>query len=171
MTMGTRIAVMQHGILQQLATPQEIYDHPVNQFVAGFIGSPAMNFLSGHLRRSERGIDLTVDTAELPLPPNLADRLAHRVDQPVVAGLRPEAITRPNGANQLNLPVEVVEPMGSDVYVTFRIGTQTLTGRFDPRHHPRAGESEAVSLSLEHAHFFDPETGLALRDERRPLAA
>lgn len=173
MTMGTRIAVMRFGVLQQLDTPQAIYDRPVNQFVAGFIGSPAMNFLTGELHRTEQGIAFVIDSQVLPVPRHLSSALAARTGQPVVLGLRPESITRPadDSDTVLNLPVDVVEPMGSDVYVTFRIGGQTMTGRFDPRSVPVAGHSESVALDLNAAHFFDPESGVALRDAPASLAA
>jgi multiple sugar transport system ATP-binding protein len=164
MTMGSRIAVMNAGVLQQLDTPQQLYDAPVNRFVAGFIGSPAMNFLEGTVAQTPEGWVVVVEGVALPIPARLIAKAAGYRDQPVTLGLRPEAITQPGEAGRLALalPVEVVEPLGSDVYVTLRLGRQPLTGRFAPRHLPRPGTDEPVAFNLEAAHLFDPATGAAL---------
>jgi multiple sugar transport system ATP-binding protein len=164
MTMGTRIAVMNNGVLQQLDTPQTLYDQPVNRFVAGFIGSPAMNFLDGTVRQTPEGWVAQVEDVALPIPARLVPRVAAYRDQPIVLGIRPEAVTQVGEAGrlELRLPVDVVEPLGSDVYVTFRLGEQTLTGRFAPRHQPRPGTEERVALHLDAIHLFDPASGAAL---------
>ncbi|MCS6802797.1 MAG: sn-glycerol-3-phosphate ABC transporter ATP-binding protein UgpC [Chloroflexota bacterium] len=162
MTMGTRIAVMSGGVLQQLDTPQRLYDAPVNRFVAGFIGSPSMSFLEG--ARLDDGA-LWVEGVSLPLPAEAAARLAGYRGRTVVLGLRPEAVRPPRPGEEgaaLSLPVEVVEPLGSDVYVTLRLGGQTLLGRFDPRLALRPGANTPVALDLAAARFFDPATGLAI---------
>jgi multiple sugar transport system ATP-binding protein len=154
---------MQGGVLQQLDTPQRLYDAPVNRFVAGFIGSPSMSFLDG--ARVEDGA-LHVEGTTFPLPATVAARLARYRGRTVVLGVRPEAVSppRPDGQGAvLTLPVEVVEPLGSDAYVTFRFGRQTLLGRFDPRAPVRPGASAPVAIDLAAAHFFEPESGLAIR--------
>ncbi|GIW05744.1 MAG: glycerol-3-phosphate ABC transporter ATP-binding protein [Dehalococcoidia bacterium] len=163
MTMGSRIAVMNGGVLQQLDTPQRLYDAPVNRFVAGFIGSPSMSFLEDGVVQEDA---VVVEGIRLPLPAEAAARLASYRGRTVALGLRPEAVAppRPDGAGPVvTLPVEVVEPLGSDAYVTLRLGRQTLVGRFDPRLPVRPGTSEAVQLDLAAAHFFDPESGFAIR--------
>src|SRR5690606_1066443 len=118
------------GVLQQLDTPQTLYDEPANLFVAGFIGSPAMNFLDGTVRKTESGIAVEEGQVLMPLEGNLAARLESMVNRPVTVGLRPEYVTGRNEATRftVNLPVDVVEPLGSDVYVTFKAGDQAITG-------------------------------------------
>ncbi|GIW08503.1 MAG: glycerol-3-phosphate ABC transporter ATP-binding protein [Dehalococcoidia bacterium] len=164
MTMGSRIAVMNGGVLQQLDTPQRLYDAPVNRFVAGFIGSPSMNFVEGTVARSSEQWTVVVDGVALPLPPRLGEKAAPFQNRPLILGLRPEAITQPRELDGvvLSLPVEVVEPLGSDVYVTFRLGSQSITGRFSPSQPPRPGEAAPVALNLAAAHLFDPTTEAAI---------
>jgi multiple sugar transport system ATP-binding protein len=163
MTMGSRIAVMNGGVLQQLDTPQNLYDAPANRFVAGFIGSPSMSFLEGAV--VEEGA-VRVEGVTLPLPASVAARVSAARRRPLTLGLRPEGVTPPRGGAAevvLNLPVDVVEPLGSDVYVTLRLGKQALMGRFEPRTPVRPGTTAPVALDLAAAHFFDPESGAAIR--------
>ncbi|GIW11424.1 MAG: ABC transporter ATP-binding protein [Dehalococcoidia bacterium] len=166
MTMGSRIAVLNAGKLQQLDTPQQLYDQPANRFVAEFIGSPSMAILRGHLS-SEPPLVFWPDdagTPPLPLSELQAQRLAAYRGREVLLGLRPEAVMPPReGKFPLSLPVAVVEPLGSDAYVTFLLGRQLLTGRFPPRGLPQPGEVHPLTLDLEAAHFFDPASGLAIR--------
>jgi multiple sugar transport system ATP-binding protein len=125
MTLGHRVAVMKLGVLQQIAPPQVLYDHPDNLFVAGFIGSPAMNFLPGTLRRDDTGHRVEVGNQAVSVPDKLMSErpaLASYVDQELVIGIRPEdvddaAITKPEAGRTLVGTVELVEPLGSDLMV------------------------------------------------------
>ena len=126
MTLGSRVAVMQHGVLQQVAAPQELYSRPVNLFVAGFIGSPAMNLLDARLERADGGPEVVVGAHRLGIPRSvLAEhpRLDQYLGRDVVLGIRPEnlhdaALTHePDPASVISLPVELREELGSEVHV------------------------------------------------------
>ena len=131
MTMGTRIAVMRDGILQQLDTPQVLYDRPANMFVAGFIGSPAMNFFEAKLERRDGGLLVDVGPFQLPVPARKAEAIASHVGKPIYFGIRPEDIHDahfvPRGVDEsarLTTNVTVVEPLGSEVYVYVENGNK-----------------------------------------------
>jgi multiple sugar transport system ATP-binding protein len=169
MTMGSRIAILRDGVLQQLGTPRHVYDRPANLFVAGFIGSPAMNFLSGRLTRNG---SLVADVGPFRL--SVAGPLAaaaERHDQPeVVVGFRPEHVVErtdwPEGrpGQVVSAQVEVVEPLGSETYVYLKSGEHSFVGRFNERTAVRAGDRVEVVVDLARVHLFDPAT------ERRLLA-
>jgi multiple sugar transport system ATP-binding protein len=153
MTMGDRIAVMKDGVLQQVGTPDEIYDRPANLFVAGFIGSPTMNFvkvdISGRHARAS-GFELELERA-----PGVPSGLL---------GIRPEAITdRPReGAPTFDMQVEVVERLGSDEYLYGQVGTDSITARIDPKLRVAVGTEMNLSLDIEKLHLFDAATEKAL---------
>jgi multiple sugar transport system ATP-binding protein len=170
MTMGTRIAVMRDGILQQLDSPQNLYDHPSNMFVAGFIGSPAMNTFEGKLDRSNGGmvVDLGSDFV-LSVPASKFDFLGKHVGQNVYFGIRPEDIHDshfvPRGVDEnarVPMDVTIVEPMGSEVYAYIARNGKEFIGRFDPRSNARIGHPIDVVLDMEKMHVFDRETEKAL---------
>ncbi|MEU8132401.1 ABC transporter ATP-binding protein [Streptodolium elevatio] len=217
MTLGDRVAVMRKGILQQVAPPQELYDRPVNLFVAGFIGSPAMNLFSGELDRAPDGkgeaagegagtgggITVRLGDQTLAVPPELlAERPALRayVGRSVVVGIRPEDLfdaaeddaPAPDGM-LLRAETDLVESMGSEVHVHVRLaappavtadvqelaedvgaedqvpdpGTahSELVARFGPRTRVREGDTAMLRVATDRMHFFDPETGLSVREE------
>ena len=172
MTLASRIAVMHKGELQQFDEPQTIYDRPANLFVAGFIGSPAMNFLPGALGTANGQPAVTLQGANgeaISLPVRLG-AVAIR-ERPVILGIRPEHISRDgmNGgaasgslqARQL-LPVELVEPTGAETHVVMRFGNRELTARFAPSHAPKAGETVGVTFDMAQACVFDAVTELAI---------
>src|SRR5688572_20583052 len=147
MTMGTRIAVMRDGILQQLDAPQVLYDRPSNMFVGGFIGSPAMNFFEATLGRGDGG--LTVDTGafRLPVPAAKTADLGKYIDRPVYFGIRPEDVHDaryvPSGtdvSNTMQGMVTVTEPQGAEVFAFIEKGGKEFVARFDPRTGARAGQ-------------------------------
>jgi multiple sugar transport system ATP-binding protein len=169
MTMGTRIAVLKDGILQQLDVPQNLYDRPVNRFVAGFIGSPAMNFLDARLVTEGEVLHVDTGSFRLPLPPDQAG-LLRRQNPPteVVFGIRPEDIHDASCAPrdvEIGAPVamlaEVVEPLGAEKYVYLACGPHSLMARVDNRTRARRGENLDVVLNLAHAHIFDRGTDRA----------
>jgi multiple sugar transport system ATP-binding protein len=184
MTMGDRVAVMRDGRLEQVAEPQTLYDRPANLFVAGFIGSPAMNLLRGRLAPdAEGGVVLELGGSRLVLPDPLPAVRRH-VGEEVVAGIRPEALFwAPDGPGPvLELPVVLVESLGSDKLVHVQSDAPAvLTGeaarelgelegrdarvvaRVAPDTPVRAGEQVRLRVDLDRLHLFDPETEWALR--------
>jgi len=169
MTMGTRIAVMKNGILQQLDTPQNLYDNPANMFVAGFIGSPAMNLFTAKVTGSTEAPVLDTGTFQLPVPKDSRQKLAVYLGKDVVMGIRPEDIhDRDYIPGQMNTApltaeVDVMEPMGSEIYLYLLSGKSSFIARVDPRSQGRPGKSLDVAVNLDHVHLFDKETELALR--------
>ena len=163
MTMGDRIAVMRGGLLQQVDTPGRLYERPANRFVAGFIGSPRMNFLEMELGEVDGELRLLGDGVELPLTrAQLGASRAARGAQFVV-GLRPEHLLdqryASNGATAVSARVEVVETLGSELHVHVRVGEQPLVARMDPRSADlRPGQEIRLSVDHQRLQLFDPET-------------
>ena len=154
MTMADRIVVMHDGVVEQIGPPLELYDRPDNLFVAGFIGSPAMNFVPGRVRANGR---LTFST-ETGLSIPLADAPAGVDGRPLILGVRPEHFDlAPDG---IAAEVVVVEPTGSETMLAVRAGGQDLTCVLRERVRERPGET--VSLRPNRVHFFDAETGCRL---------
>ncbi|GAA4511182.1 ABC transporter ATP-binding protein [Brevibacterium yomogidense] len=167
MTMGDRVAVLKDGLLQQVATPRELYDRPVNVFVAGFIGSPAMNLLE--LPTTEHGVQFG-DTDH----PIARDVLAAIAGDTVVVGVRPEDLERAPDGEGLAVDIDVVEELGADAYVyghTWIAGARhDITARVDGRRPPAAGSRVHVRPRLGHVHVFDAATGERLDDGIRDVA-
>ena len=169
MTMGDRIVVMLDGEIQQVATPLTLYHKPANKFVAGFIGSPPMNFLvvnlvgeGGVLRvRDEKGIiDLAVAKEHYAaLQPSIGKK--------VILGVRPEDVResptqKPVAGSSITAKVEVVEPMGSEIYLYLDMGGTTFTARIKSEHEPDVNKPYVLDVLTEHAHYFDAVTEQAL---------
>jgi multiple sugar transport system ATP-binding protein len=168
MTMGDRICVMKDGRIMQVAEPMELYNNPANLFVAGFIGSPPMNFLHGTTQREGTTLifvekNSTSTPIKIPLTGKLASKAATLVDQPVIFGIRPESVRDAvNGAAVTNLRVEVAEPMGAETFLYLTSGAHSLTARVQPNHRFELDQNFAVSFDLDHAHLFDPITEQSL---------
>jgi len=169
MTMGTRIAVMRDGIMQQLDAPQVLYDRPANMFVAGFIGSPAMNFFEAKLGRGDGGLAVDTGGFRVPVPQSLQPDLGKYIDQPVYFGIRPEDVHDakyvPPGVETstcVETTVTVTEPMGSEVYAYLQAGGKEFIGRFDPRSSARPGQPIDVVMDMSRMHIFNRETEMAL---------
>jgi multiple sugar transport system ATP-binding protein len=170
MTMGDRIVVLDGGIIQQIDTPLRLYDHPHNQFVAGFIGSPPMNFVEGTLASNGDGRVFESNGVSLQLPGEAVSALEDHADGPITMGIRPEHI-RPdspfvdaNPGSAIEAGVDVVEPLGSEILVYLTVGEHTLIAKIEPTVMPRVGDTMDAALDLEHVHFFDAETGDSLTD-------
>ncbi|SEA12389.1 ABC transporter ATP-binding protein [Rubrimonas cliftonensis] len=160
MTMADKIVVMQGGHVEQIGAPLELYDNPRNVFVAGFIGSPAMNFLTGVAKRNGAGMTVVTDhgeTVAAPETPGLED------GRPVVMGVRPEHLTLTGDAHGFAAQVVVTEPTGAEVQVSARHGQDEITAVFRERVALKPGETIRLSPDLAHAHLFDAATGLSLR--------
>ncbi|MFW6074979.1 MAG: ABC transporter ATP-binding protein, partial [Chloroflexota bacterium] len=169
MTMGDRIAVMNDGILQQLDTPQNLYDHPSNQFVATFIGSPAMNVFPATISSNTEGLAVVAGDLSFEIPGERTERLRPYVDKPVTIGIRPEDIELTEYAetvhdgNIVNLPVSLVEPLGSEILLHLD-GPEKLSivARVDPRVRLRPGDVAKVAINTDHVHAFDTESQEAI---------
>ncbi|WP_448955642.1 ABC transporter ATP-binding protein [Labrys neptuniae] len=155
MTMADRIVVLHDGIIEQIGTPLELYDRPANLFVAGFIGSPAMNFLRGKLEISPTPRFVTDDGVELPVPAIPVGSEGRRI----VYGIRPEHFSL---GGSLQAKVTVVEPTGSETQVFAQLGEQKVLGVFRERVTAGSGQTLALQPDLTAVHLFDAETGLRL---------
>jgi len=169
MTMASRIAVLNHGILQQLDTPQNLYDYPDNLFVAGFIGSPAMNFFDAKLTEDNGRVYVDAGPFAVPAPEKRNDVYMPHVGKDVIFGLRPEDIYDPRfeapdivGA-QVEGKVEVTELMGNEVFVYLRSGDRDYVGRIDPRTDFGMGDEVEITFNMDNMHIFDKETEEAIR--------
>jgi multiple sugar transport system ATP-binding protein len=168
MTMGHRIAVLRDGILQQLDTPQSLYDRPANMFVAGFIGSPAMNFFDAKVVGTADAMYVDGGTFKVRLPANKAERLVGMLGKDVVFGIRPEdiidrsTVASAPADSTMKVQVNVVEPLGSEQYVYLLSGDTEFVARMDARQPVRAGQAMEVVLDLEHMHAFDRASQVAL---------
>jgi len=168
MTMGDRIVVMNHAVVQQVDTPQNLYDFPCNMFVAGFIGSPQMNFIDAILKKDDRYY-LEVEGDKLYLPAEKEkEELKNYIDKAVKFGVRPEdiyddeAYLSSHSESVISTNVEVSELMGSEVYLYIKYGDNTMTARVAPTTKSRTGDSIKVALDMNNIHLFDVETEVTI---------
>ncbi len=167
MSMGDRLVVMKDGVVQQIGAPLEIYNHPANQFVAGFIGSPPMNFLNAELQARNGALHIVGDGFQLKWP-----HAAPNGHRQVVFGIRPEDIhertddrvSTASGSEPgfLNARVEILEPLGGEVMATCSLGGAEITVRLSPRTHAKSDAPIELAFDLAHAKLFDPASGEAL---------
>jgi len=168
MTMGDRIVVMKDGKVLQIDTPLNLYNHPRNKFVAGFIGSPSMNFIDGILRSDDGQLWLDEGRVRVIIPDRYRETLQPYVGKEVTFGIRPEDIheahfnPRTNEVSRIKALVEVVEPMGNELFVYLTTGLNTLIARLEPDHMPLTGSTIEVVLDMRKAHFFDKDTEEAI---------
>jgi multiple sugar transport system ATP-binding protein len=168
MTMGDRLVVMNRGRIQQLDTPQNLYDHPVNRFVAGFIGSPPMNFIECRVTKEDGKFHARTETLDFQIPGERAGKLGPYVGKDVFLGIRPEHILDPLSSEHrgtgetFQASVWVVEPLGSEKFVHLRVETTTLVARMAPHVPLRMGESAPFVARMDRAYFFDKETELVI---------
>jgi len=169
MTMATRIAVINKGVLQQLDTPQNLYDRPANLFVAGFIGSPAMNFFPAKVKKD--GDKVSVDTGDfkVSIPATRAAPYKSLAGKDVIFGIRPENIHDPEFAppnihgEKVSAKVDVTELMGNETLLYLLSGKHTFVGRVDPRSKLRVGNSTQVTFDMDSIQIFDAATNEAIR--------
>jgi len=168
MTMGTRIAVMRDGILQQIDTPQRLYDYPANTFVAGFIGSPAMNFFPATLVQEDGDLYIDGGTFRVQIPPSRKDVYRAYSNREVIFGLRPEDCHSeqfvPPGVREARVraKIDVVELMGSEIYLYCMTGNKQFIARVDPRTRVEPGDEMDVVMNMDHMQVFDPQTEMAI---------
>ncbi len=164
MTMGTRICVLRDGVLQQVDTPQNLYDYPANVFVAGFIGSPAMNFFNAVLKEVDGQLVVDADIFQVTVPESRANDYRQHVGKEVIFGIRPEDIHDPKyqppdiEAAPVEAEVDVVEMMGNEKIVYLKVDDQTFLARLDPRTDAFVGNRMQVNLNMGNMHLFDRQT-------------
>lgn len=162
MTMATRIAVMNKGILQQLDTPQNLYDRPANLFVAGFIGSPAMNFFDAKIRKVDGGAVVDINGTTLKVPQSKAATYLPFDGKSVVFGIRPEDIHNPEfqpqniTASSIEAKVDIIELMGNEIYLYLVSGNSNYVARVDPRTRFTIGDKVNLIFNMDNMHIFDP---------------
>ncbi len=163
MTMATRIVVIKDGLLQQLDAPQSLYDHPSNVFVAGFIGSPSMNFFDAKVDKSNGKFIINTDHFQVVIPDDRASSCAPHEGKRVVFGIRPEdvhdPVFAPPGilAAEVEANVVVTELMGNEIFVHLSSGQSEFTGRIDPRTSFKTGEKAQVVFNMHNMHLLETE--------------
>jgi len=173
MTMGDRIVVMSDGIVQQVDTPLNLYNNPANMFVAGFIGSPAMNFIPVSLEGSEQDCWINAESFRVKVPTAKAENLAQFFGKPMVFGVRPEDIfdsslspmVKPSEENTAKAVVDVIEPMGPTVTMYITVGDHSMVATIDsdsPIARAKPGDEVTMVLDMEKTHLFDKESEKAL---------
>ncbi len=166
MTLADRVVVMNSGVIEQIASPQDLYHHPKTKFVAGFIGSPAMNFL--RCRVEQNGVGMRVrlsDNVSLPVPESKSGPCKSAIGKELLFGLRPEHITelrRDDQQGQFAANLDVVEPMGMETMVYFTIDGQEVCGRVDPGSATGPGQPMKLYANMDHMHLIDPQSGAVL---------
>jgi multiple sugar transport system ATP-binding protein len=162
MTMGHRIVVMKDGIVQQVASPQAVYDRPANQFVAGFIGSPAMSFLPCRLEADNGTLYARGRSFSVRIPDERRATLGTVNADAVTLGVRPEDISlHADAAGSLNAVVDVVEPLGSEHVLYFTCDGERVTARASAESTAASGDAIALGINPNRMHLFDSDTGAA----------
>lgn len=168
MTLGTRIVVMKDGKIQQVGTPLEIYHNPANKFVAGFIGSPPMNFLEVTVVQKDGDVYFDEGNFIVKLPPDKAAKVKDYNGRKVIFGIRPEDVhdretyIGPISENTARARVELVEMLGAEQFVYLSTEKHPFVAKFDPFIKVRLGEEREVVFNMEKSHAFDPETEEAI---------
>ena len=170
MTMGTRIVVMKDGVIQQVDTPANLYNFPCNAFVAGFIGSPQMNFVDATLEERDGAVYAKFGTAEVKLPEGKANKpeLKEYIGKEVMLGIRPEdlhddpAMVSANSDSVVDAYVDVTEMMGAETYLYLKIADTPFVARVNQRSNAKLGDEIKVAFDMNKLHIFDKETELAI---------
>jgi multiple sugar transport system ATP-binding protein len=169
MTMASRIAVLESGLLKQIDTPQNLYDNPDNLFVAGFIGSPAMNFFPANIQQSDGKLLIDADVFVLQIPDDRREAYQSHVGKAIIFGIRPEDILNPEYAPRgiiaqpVETQVDITELMGNEIFLFLKSGKHDFVARVDPRTRATIGESMQVVFNMDNMHIFDRETELTIR--------
>ena len=166
MTMGDRIVIMKDGLIQQVGAPLQVYAQPENQFVAGFIGSPAMNFIPCSVTGKDGNLFFSTQGLNLPVPAGKAKALAAYKDKPVTLGIRPEdmheSTAQDAGTSIFEAKVEVVEPIGHEIYLDVMVGNSEIVARVSPDTPVKVGQSIKLAAVVDKLHAFDPQTERAI---------
>jgi multiple sugar transport system ATP-binding protein len=178
MTLADRVVVMNNGIIEQVGAPNDLYHAPATRFVAGFIGSPSMNFLPCRLEAANGGLQIRLSSEiTLPVPADRLDSYRAHAGRDLIFGLRPEHLTevRPGRSDEQAVPMpcvpDVVEPMGMETLIYFSINGEEMCAKLDPNADPKDGKQMTVSADLAHMHLIDPETDQVIPSRRHVRAA
>ena len=168
MTMGNRIVLLKDGVVHQVDTPLNLYDHPVNKFVAGFIGSPAMNFMEGMLKTENDTLIFDEGNFRVRISPQMSESLTPYIGKDITFGLRPEDIYEKGfaeGADEkipAQATLEVLEPMGNELFLYLTTGKHPIVARVDVHETPEVGQKLDLIFDMSKAHFFDKDTEEAI---------
>lgn len=163
MTMGDRIAVMRQGVIHQVADPITVYDHPKNKFVAGFIGSPPMNFMTGKITKHDGRMYFHEGKIKVKLMEDMYKKMLPYIDREVILGIRAEDIydklfvSEAPPENVIRVNCEVFEPMGSEVYLYLNTGRHTFVARVGAHDRPRVNQDMDLVFDMSKVHFFDKD--------------
>ena len=166
MTMGDRIVVMKDGVVQQIETPMNLYNKPINKFVAGFIGSPAMNFIKGKIVTNGNSKFVSDGSSlRLDIPISQFDSLKAYKDKSIYLGIRPENISDSQisgNSTEAEVRIDVVEPMGNEIFLYFQVDNEQFICRKTTRDLPAPGSVKKLYFDLSKLNFFDAETELVI---------
>ncbi|NWF92806.1 MAG: ABC transporter ATP-binding protein [Syntrophaceae bacterium] len=165
MTMGDRIVVMKDGLIQQVGKPLDLYFHPINKFVAGFIGSPTMNFIETELIGSENRLFVQADGFRLRIPEERSRNLQNHVGKKITLGIRPQDLSKasaPVEGETIEALVEIIEPIGNEIYLDVKAGRDSLIASVDPKTRVIPHQKILLQANLENIHLFDPDDEKAL---------
>ncbi len=165
MTMGDRIVVMKDGFVQQVGKPLDLYFHPINKFVAGFIGSPTMNFIETRLIASDNKLWVEADGFKLKIPEEKARNLQNYINKKITFGIRPQDLSKasaPIKGETIEAFVEIIEPIGNEIYLDVKSGRDSLIASVDPKTKVVPRQNILLQANLENIHLFDIENENAL---------
>jgi len=164
MTMADKIVIMKDGLIHQIDSPLNVYNNPINLFVAGFIGSPAINQFKGRLDEENGSLIFITDSFKVPVPSQFRDAVKSHIGKNIIMGLRPEDVYDAEYDSMAEIPVnitvlcDVVEPMGNEYVVYLSTGNTTLIARLDPKKLPQVEQDLKISLDMKKIHFFDMDS-------------
>jgi multiple sugar transport system ATP-binding protein len=174
MTLGTKIVVMKDGVIQQVDTPQNLYNHPQNKFVAGFIGSPQMNFLDGVVEKRDNNVFIKIGNQELMLNEEKGNRLIENgyVGKEITIGIRPEHVynctdkENDDNENYIEATINVYELLGSEVYLHFNVEGFSMVAVDDAETKSRVGDNVKFRFDMQKIHIFDKESELVIESNK-----
>jgi len=168
MTMANRIFIMNDGRLQQSGSPLEVYKQPTNKFVAGFIGSPAMNFIDSKIVKEDKDYFIDAESFKVKIPEIFYSKISGYVGKEIIFGIRPEDLhdkqftTGASLSNTIKAKVDVIEPLGAEIIVYFACGRHILIGKMDTRTQAEVEQNMEIVVEMEKTHIFDPDTLLVI---------
>ena len=168
MTMASRIFIMNDGRLQQYGAPLEVYRKPNNKFVAGFIGSPAMNFIDSKIIKENEDYFIDTESLKVKIPQDFYSKIADYVGKEVIFGVRPEDlhdkqfVSNATPSNTIKAKVEVIEPLGAEIFIYLACGKNSLVGKMDSRTQVEIEQNIEIVINMEKTHIFDPKTSLVI---------
>ena len=157
MTLGDKIIIMKDGAIQQKGTPVDLYDYPANKFVAGFIGSPSMNFITGKIE-DDLGLGFNTGSLSIQINSGAGDKMMDFIGKEIVFGIRPEDISISDGKEGIPMVVEILEMMGNEIYLYLALNQNTIIARVPPDTKVEEGQNVNVIFDISKVHYFDPDS-------------